>query len=166
MHQAKFGARHLALTAVSAQLVDDLKVVLAPVPDVHQGVVQRRTIVALEAVDVAKPLGSAVDIGRDDAVEQALKLAVSQMHAVQRFELGSEVGFERGAVCCHHGQFEVAVSESGGQPVELFLTDLAGRLIQKETLPAGFFTGKTWTSEAGPGVYFLKMQVKMQCIIV
>ncbi|HCF3095084.1 TPA: hypothetical protein NIB80_005770, partial [Pseudomonas aeruginosa] len=46
---------------------------------------------ALEAVDVAKPLGSAVDIGRDDAVEQALKLAVSQMHAVQRFELGSEV---------------------------------------------------------------------------
>lgn len=56
------------------------------------------------------------------------------------------------------GQFEVAVSKTEGQPIELFLTDLTGRLIKKETLPAGFFTGKTWTAEAAPGIYFLKMQ--------
>jgi hypothetical protein len=88
----------MAVVSVNAQLVDDFTVLLAPVLDVNQGVAQLRSVVALKTVDVAKPLGSAVDIGRDKAVEQALKLAISQMYAVQRFELGSEVSFERSAV--------------------------------------------------------------------
>ncbi|MCY1351956.1 hypothetical protein D9M68_680860 [compost metagenome] len=78
--------------------MDDLEVVLAPIPDVHQGVVQRRAIIALEAVDVAQRLGSVIDIRRDDAVEQTRKFAVGQVHPIERLELGTEVSFQRCAV--------------------------------------------------------------------
>ncbi len=88
----------MAVVSVHAQLVDDLKVVLAPVPDVHQGVVQRRTIVALEAVDVAQRLGGVVHIRRDHAVEQALEFAVGQANAVEGLELFAEVRLQRGTV--------------------------------------------------------------------
>ena len=90
--------------------MDDLEVVLAPVADVHQGVVQRRAVVALEAADVAQRLGGFVDVGRDDAVEQALEFAVGELDAIERLELPAEIGLERctiadvGAV----GVFEVA----------------------------------------------------------
>ena len=54
----------VAVVGVDAQLVDDLEVVLAPVLDVHQRVVQRRAVVAGEGVDAAQGLGSGVDIRR------------------------------------------------------------------------------------------------------
>jgi len=61
----------VAAVGVDAQLVDDFEVVLAPVLDIDQRVVERRAVVALEAVDAAQGLGGAVDVGGDDAIEQA-----------------------------------------------------------------------------------------------
>ena len=66
----------VAVVGVDAQLMDHLEAVLAPLSDVDQRVVERSAVVALKAVDVAQCLGGAVDIGRHDAVEQALKFAV------------------------------------------------------------------------------------------
>jgi len=59
----------MAVVGVDAQLVDDFEVVLAPVLDVDQGVVERRAIVALEAVDAAQRLGRVVDVRRSYAIE-------------------------------------------------------------------------------------------------
>lgn len=59
----------MAVVGIHAQLVDDLEVVLAPVPDIHQGVVQRRAVVALEGIDAAQRLSRVVDIWGDDAVQ-------------------------------------------------------------------------------------------------
>jgi hypothetical protein len=60
----------VAVVGVDAQLVDDFEVVLAPVFDVHQCVVERRAVVAGEDVDAAQGLGCGVDIGGDDFVQQ------------------------------------------------------------------------------------------------
>ena len=43
----------MAVVGVDAQLIDDLERVLAPVPDVDERVVQRRAVVAGEAVALA-----------------------------------------------------------------------------------------------------------------
>ena len=100
----------MAVVGVDAQLVDDFEVVLAPVLDVDQGVVERRAVVALEGVDVAQGLRGVVDIRRDHAVEQALEFAVGELDAVKRLELLAEIGFQRGAVANVRpiGVFEVA----------------------------------------------------------
>jgi hypothetical protein len=58
----------VAVVRVNAELVDDLVVVFAPVLDIHQGVVQRRAVVAGEAIDRAESLGCGVDIRRDDFI--------------------------------------------------------------------------------------------------
>jgi len=65
----------VAVVGVDAELVDDLECVFAPVLDVDQGVVQRRPIVAGEAIALAQGARSGEDIGRDDFLEQARELA-------------------------------------------------------------------------------------------
>ena len=65
----------VAVVGVDAELADDLEAVLAPVVDVDQRVVQRRAVVAGEAVAVAERVGGGEDIGRDDLFQQALELA-------------------------------------------------------------------------------------------
>ena len=88
----------VAVVRVDAELVDDLEVVLAPVFDVDQRVVQRRAIVAGECVDVAHSLGRRKDIWRDDFVQQAGELRVCQADVVERFELFTKVLLERSTV--------------------------------------------------------------------
>ncbi len=136
----------MAIFSVHTQLVDDLEVVFAPVSDVDQGVVQRRAIVALEAVDIAKPLSSAVDIGRDDAVEQALKLAVCQVHAVKRLEFGPEVGFERGSIA-NIGAIGVLEVTKLGDQIEFDLL-FCGRHKSCLKFPTGYSTAATYADKA------------------
>ncbi len=72
----------MAVVGVDAQLVDDFEVVLAPVLDIDQGVVERRAVIALEGIDAAQRLGGVVDVRRAHAVEQALEFAVSEFDAI------------------------------------------------------------------------------------
>lgn len=88
----------MAVVGIDPELVDDLEVVFAPVLQVHQGVVQRRAIVAGEGIDAAQGLGGSEDIRRDDLIEQAGELCISKGNAIQSFELFPEVPLERGAV--------------------------------------------------------------------
>jgi hypothetical protein len=88
----------VAVVGVDAELVDDLEGVFAPVLDVDQGVVQRRAVVAGEAVALAQGAGSGEDIGGDDFLKKALKFAVGQADAVERLEFLAEVLLQRGAV--------------------------------------------------------------------
>ena len=84
--------------------------VLAPVLDVDQGVVERCAVVALEGVDAAQRLRGVVDVRRDHVVKQALEFAFGELHAVKRLELLAEVGFQGGAVAdvVAVGVFEIA----------------------------------------------------------
>lgn len=81
---------------VDAELIEDLKVVSAPVLEVYQRVVQRCAIVAGKGIDVAKDLGGFENVRRDDVTEQAKKLIVSELDAVQSLELLSEVKTQQG----------------------------------------------------------------------
>jgi hypothetical protein len=53
----------VAVVGVDAELADDLEAVLAPILDVDERVVERRAVVAGEAVNRAEGLGGAEDIG-------------------------------------------------------------------------------------------------------
>ena len=88
----------MTVVGVHTQLVGDLEVIFAPVPDIDQGVVQRCAIVALEGVDAAQGLGGVVNVRCDDAIEQALEFAVGEFDAIERLELLAEIGLQAGAV--------------------------------------------------------------------
>jgi len=120
----------VAVVGVDAQLVNDFEVVFAPVLDVDQGVVERRTVVALEAVDVAQRLGSVIDVRCDDAVEQALEFAVGEPDPVKRLELLAEIGFQRGTIADIRavGVFEVT------QPGEQVVLDVLFRCCHESCL--------------------------------
>ena len=60
----------VAVVSVDAQLIDYLKVVLAPVLDVDQRVIERCVVIAFEAIAFAKVLGCGEDIWRDDRLQQ------------------------------------------------------------------------------------------------
>jgi hypothetical protein len=66
------------------------KVFLHQSLDVDQGVVQRRAVVAGEAVALAEGAGGE-DIRRDDLVEQAGEFGVGEADAVEGLELLAEV---------------------------------------------------------------------------
>ncbi len=66
----------MAIVSIDAQLADDLEGVLAPVIDVHEGVVERGAIVADEGVAIAKRVGGVEDIGSDDFLQETLEFAV------------------------------------------------------------------------------------------
>ena len=83
----------VAVVRVDAELVDDLEVVFAPVLEVHEGVVQRRAVVATETVDAAQGLRRGEDIRHDDFIQEAGELGVSKTNTVPSLELLSEVLF-------------------------------------------------------------------------
>ena len=72
----------VAVVGVDAELVDDFKRVFAPVLDVDQGVVQRRAVIAGEAVALAKSFGGGEDIRGDDFLKKTLKLAIAQLNTI------------------------------------------------------------------------------------
>ena len=88
----------VAIVRVDAELVDDLEGVFAPVLDVDEGVVQRRAVIAGEAVDLPEGLRGGEDIRRDDLIQQAGKLGVGECDSVQCLKLLAEVFLQRGAV--------------------------------------------------------------------
>ncbi len=67
----------VAVLRIDTKLIDHLKVVLAPILKVDQRIVQRRSVVAREGVEIAKHFGGGEDVRRDDLVEQPGELAVS-----------------------------------------------------------------------------------------
>jgi hypothetical protein len=56
----------VAVVGADAELVDHLEAVLAPVLDVDQRVVERRAVVALEAVALAQVAGGSEHVRGDD----------------------------------------------------------------------------------------------------
>lgn len=88
----------VAVVCVDPELVDDLVRVLAPVPDVDEGVVQRRAVIAREVVPLAERAGSRENVRRDDFVKKPLELAIGQSDSIQLFELSPEVCFQGGSV--------------------------------------------------------------------
>ena len=66
----------VAVVSVDVQLIDHLKAVLAPVPDVDQGVVERRAVVALKAVALTQSVRGGEHVRSGDLLQQALKLGI------------------------------------------------------------------------------------------
>ena len=81
----------VAVVRVDAELIDDFEAVFAPVLDVDQRVVQRRAVVASESVSLTQGACGREDIRRDDLVEQASELSISEANVVECFELLAEV---------------------------------------------------------------------------
>ena len=88
----------MAVVCVDPQLVDHLEGVFAPVLDIDQRVVQRRAVIAREAIAVAQDAGRREDIRRDDFFKEALELALRQLDAVERLKLVPKIEFKRGTV--------------------------------------------------------------------
>ena len=74
-----------------AELVHNLKRVLAPVLNVDQRVVQRRAVIARKGIDLTQSFGGRVDVRGDDVIEQPGKLTVCEFHTIECIELLSEV---------------------------------------------------------------------------
>ena len=85
----------MAVVRIDAELIDDFEVVLAPVLDVDEGVVERRTVVADERFPVPEGACGFVHIGCDDLIEESLELAVGECDMIQGFELFPEVCLKR-----------------------------------------------------------------------
>ena len=88
---------------VDLVLVDDLEPVVVDVGLVDQVDVLGRAVVALEDLDVVfldagGLLDDPVVLARDRLVEEPLPLGVGELDLVQRFELGAQVGLQRGAL--------------------------------------------------------------------
>ena len=85
----------IAAVRIDAGLIDDLKCVLAPVLDVDERVVERRSVVADECFPVPEGACGFVHVGCDDLIEESLELAVGECDTIQGFELFPEVCFKR-----------------------------------------------------------------------
>ena len=72
----------MAVVGIDAELIDDLEGVLAPVLDIDEGVVERRTVVADERFPVAERPGGFVNIGCDNLVEEPFELAVGECDTI------------------------------------------------------------------------------------
>ena len=88
----------MAVVGIDAELIDHLKVVLAPVLDVDEGVVERRAVVADERFPVPEGACGFVHIGCDDLIEESLELAVGECDTIQGVELFPEVCFKRRSI--------------------------------------------------------------------
>ena len=85
----------MAVIRIDAKLIDDFEVVLAPVLDVNEGVVERRAVVADECFPVPQRAGGFVHVWCDDLIEESLELSVGESDTIQGFELLPEVCFKR-----------------------------------------------------------------------
>jgi hypothetical protein len=72
----------VAVIRVHAKLIDNFERVLAPVFDVDQAVVERSSVVPLEAVVGAKCSSCPEYIWSDNLFEQTLKLGIRKPHSV------------------------------------------------------------------------------------
>ena len=88
----------MAVVGIDAELIDDLEGVLAPVLDIDEGVVERRTVGADERFAVPEGACGFEHVGCDDLIEESLELAVGECDTIQGFELFPEVCFKRGSI--------------------------------------------------------------------
>ena len=88
----------MAVVCIDAELIDDFEVVLAPVLDVYESVVERRSVVADERFPVPQRAGGLVHVWFDDLIEESLELSVSEVDAVECLELLPEVRFKIGTI--------------------------------------------------------------------
>jgi hypothetical protein len=107
----------VAVVGVDAELVDDLEVVLAPVLEVDEAVIQRRAVVTGEGIDAAQGLGSGEDIRCNDLIEQAGELGICEADPVQGFEFLAEVFLQRGAVADVFSVFVLETLEGADEAV-------------------------------------------------
>ena len=59
----------MAVFRIDTKLIDHFKVILAPILEIDQRIVKRRSVVTCEGVEIAKDLGSSEDVRCDDLVE-------------------------------------------------------------------------------------------------
>ena len=85
----------MAVVRINAELIDDFEVVLAPVLDVDEGVVERRAVGADERFPAPEGACGFVHVGCDDFIEESLELTVCESDTIQSFELLPEVRFKR-----------------------------------------------------------------------
>lgn len=72
----------VAVIGIDAKLVDDFKLVFAPVAQIDQHVFQRSAVLADEFTLLAQGLGGGKYIGGNDLVAQAGEFGVGEMDAV------------------------------------------------------------------------------------
>ena len=118
----------VAVVRVDAELVDDLEGVFAPVLDVDEGVVQRRAVIAREAVDLAESLGGGEDIVRDDLIQQLGELAIGEADTVESLKFLPEVFLQRSPV---------------GDVRSVFIFQ-AAELLDKGILDVSLADNRTW----------------------
>ena len=85
----------MAVGGVDTQLVDDFKVVFAPVADIDQRVLQRGAVVALKGVAFAQDFGRRKDIRLDYLATQPGKFRIRQFYPVERREFLAKILFQR-----------------------------------------------------------------------
>ncbi|SMG62810.1 hypothetical protein BMETH_1311_0 [methanotrophic bacterial endosymbiont of Bathymodiolus sp.] len=66
----------IAIVGVDTKLINHFKFIFAPVFDVDQGILQRRTIFALEGITFAQGFGGGEDIGIDDFIAKTGKFRI------------------------------------------------------------------------------------------
>jgi hypothetical protein len=111
----------VAVVGVDAQLVDHLEVVLAPVLDIDQGVIQWCTIVTEEGVALAQVPGGGEDVRGKDLIQQSGKFRIHQIDFVERFKFFPKIFLKRITVT---DVLAICVFEIG-QRVDQALFDLA-----------------------------------------
>ena len=99
----------MAVVRIDAELIDDLELVLAPVLDVNEGVVERRAVVADERFPVPEGACGFVHVGCDDLIKESLELSVGEVDAVECLELLPEVRFKLGFVADRGAVFVLEV---------------------------------------------------------
>lgn len=76
-----------SVVRIDGEPIDDLVRVPAPVPEVHEGAVQRSAVGADERVPAAEGPRRFVHVRRNVLAEEAPEFAVGQGHAIQGLEL-------------------------------------------------------------------------------
>ena len=99
----------MAVGGVNAQLVNDFKVVFAPIADIDQGVLQRGAVVALEGVAFAQDFGRCKDVCLNYLVTQPGKFRIRQFYPVERGKFLAKISFQR-RVIANIGAMDVFLS--------------------------------------------------------
>ena len=81
----------VAVISVNSQLVDNFKLVFAPIFEIDQHIVQRGAIFAFNVAIFAQGFGGLKGVGVNDRIAQAGKFAVGEPDTVKRLEAVAEV---------------------------------------------------------------------------
>ena len=81
----------VAVVGVDAQLADYLEAVLAPVLDVDQGVVERRAVIAFEAIAFAQVAGGGENVGVNNLILQPGKFTIRQFDTIERLKFSPKI---------------------------------------------------------------------------